>query len=178
MEHFDIADMFGKRKRPEIILKTKFIDRFHFNNEHRLTIHISIENIGRGSAVAPFLALETPAKCSWSEYGVDGNGNLGLPYIPTNHRTFIGMQFGNNSNYVIHPSTLLEVTNLRRIYYDSEIENPVDDIIIKYSVAAEGLPISKKEIIIKGDEILNHLKYGKATWRNILRRYVKSQYVR
>ena len=120
-----------------------------------------MENIGRGSAVAPFLSMETPEKCSWSEYGADGNGNYGLPCIPTNYRTFSGVQFGNNFNYVIHPSTILEVTSLKRIYYSSEIEKPINDIILKYAVAAEGLPISNKVIIIRGNEIYNYLNYGR-----------------
>jgi hypothetical protein len=53
-EHFDIADVFGRRKRPRLSVKADI----GFNEGARLIV--SLKNIGRVSARAPYLAF----KCS------------------------------------------------------------------------------------------------------------------
>lgn len=76
MEHFDLEDMFGRRKRPKLRLTTRI--------DHRgahTSIFIGIENVGRGTAKAPYLAFDVEQPFRPSTWGLDGNGHDGLPKL-------------------------------------------------------------------------------------------------
>jgi Putative DNA-binding domain len=53
MEHFDLEDMFGRRKKPKLTLEAKFIP-------NRAEILIGVRNEGRGTAKAPYLSFVIP----------------------------------------------------------------------------------------------------------------------
>jgi len=73
MEHFDIADMFGRRARPELRL---FVEMRHFGEPH---IVLGLENVGRGGVVAPYLEVTLPNGVKVDQGGLDGAHGFGLP---------------------------------------------------------------------------------------------------
>lgn len=139
MEHFDLADMFGRRRRPVLTLQLE-------KEGDGGTILVSVTNEGRGIAKAPYLALDLPAAFKPSTYGFDGNGSLGLEQVGRGYaRSF----FGGDANKVIHVGQKLIVTKLeaRTIQADGR---PVVKGAQRfgYELAAEDVELSAGEIIL------------------------------
>lgn len=76
MEHFDIADMFGRRRRP----KLEAIARLR-GQRAETQIVIGLRNEGRASARAPYIAINCEGPFRRSTFGLDGNHNEGLPFL-------------------------------------------------------------------------------------------------
>ena len=131
MEHFDLQDMFGRRKQPRLALYT------HVRSSGLSTsIVIGITNEGRGSAKAPYLGFTAPSPFILSQFGVDGNRHEGLPRLFT-----LGMEyrhlFGGSADAILHPGVTLQVTSL-----DLGIPTPKHVVIpptvaIPYQITAE-----------------------------------------
>jgi hypothetical protein len=96
VEHFDIADMFGRRRRPVLAVTLE-------TEGHGETIRVSITNRGRGIAKAPYLTLTPPKNWQSSTHGYDGGGTLGLRRIG---RDAI-WRFGSDATEVIHAGQTL-----------------------------------------------------------------------
>lgn len=149
MEHFDIADMFGRRKRPVLQLKTRIS-----GNQKCPKIIIGIENTGKGSAKAPFLAFKTsPSPWVRDLYGLDGNHNDGMKRI--NHTgSDLLYRYGESADFVIHPGTTHEVTKIWLGKFQPELEEVSSkDLTIEYAIAAEGYQLERKKLVLKFDEI-------------------------
>ncbi|MCJ7708839.1 MAG: ATP-binding protein [Anaerolineales bacterium] len=140
MEHFDLEDMFGRRKKPKLSLFAKV-----HGVGPRTSITIGIQNEGRGSAVAPYLAFNAPPPFQLFFWGVDGNRNEGLPRLhsrggPLPHR------YGGNTSFVIHPSTEIEVAALYLgMPAPQNIELP-PSVQIDYEVTAQETQIVKSSL--------------------------------
>ena len=83
MEYFQIADMFGKRRRPilKLYLQDGEINRIIGTPMDR-TFTIGIENRGRGVAKFPSLRFKREVGVNVNQYGIDGAGGFGLPQRP------------------------------------------------------------------------------------------------
>lgn len=140
MEHFDIADMFGRRNKPDLDLA------IHVSGKGgNSQIVLGIENSGRGSSKAPYMAFIVPKPFAVSPYGVDGNGATGLPRISTRgNKPWI--QYGGNSHFVIHPNVILDVTALFIGLGNNLPDPPKDGVTIKYRLASEDFQL------IEGDK--------------------------
>lgn len=102
LEHFDVADMFGRRHRPKLVLTLQ-------KEGHGQSVLVFVKNEGRGIAKAPYLALDLPAGFRASGYGFDGNGRFGLrPIGQLGDRCF----FGGDAGTVVHIGQELPVTRL------------------------------------------------------------------
>lgn len=106
MEHFDIEDMFGRRKKPKLSLYTDIIQKGTVSGgpkgiRYRCSVIIGIENKGRGTAKYPYLALKINPPYTISSYGVDGNYNTELPILPQRYGSE-KVLFGGDANVVIH----------------------------------------------------------------------------
>jgi Putative DNA-binding domain len=84
MEHFDLEDMFGRRKKPKLypLLETVFSSGHDGTQYHQVLLKLC--NMGRGIAKAPNLYFEirsqmNPSFVRFYEGGLDRKGNLGLP---------------------------------------------------------------------------------------------------
>jgi hypothetical protein len=109
MEHFEIADMFGRRPKPDLVLvyKTYFPQNLEPNRQkHR--IDLGIYNRGRGSARAPYLGLRFRPPFSVDFYGIDGNTNHGLPELALARDGL--RRFGGSGDIFVHPGTTHPVT--------------------------------------------------------------------
>jgi hypothetical protein len=140
MEHFDIEDMFGRRKKPKLELYA------HVRGSGPQTeITIGITNNGRGTARAPYLAFNAPAPFHLSIYGIDGNGHEGLPRLHA-RGSELPLLFGGNSNYVIHPETTLQVASLfLGIPPPGNLTLP-ETVAIDYEITAEDSRIVKARL--------------------------------
>ena len=102
LEHFDVADMFGKRRRPVLVLALRKERQGH-------TVLVSIKNEGRGIAKSPYLALDLPNGFRASGLGFDGSGRFGLRPIGQHENRCL---FGGDAGTVIHVGQDLPVTRL------------------------------------------------------------------
>lgn len=140
MEHYDIADMFGKRKKPNLFVIGRY---FKDGNTH--SIIISLKNIGRGIAKFPYLAFNCPSPFQVSSYGLDGNYNTGLPKI-INPSSIYQNQFGGGSDHVIYPEMSIDITKLI-IKIGDNVQIP-DKVNIDYEIVADGFRNSTGEVEI------------------------------
>jgi len=106
MEHFDIADMFGKRKKPDLLVTGRY-----YKDGNTPSIFISIKNNGKGIAKFPYVAFNCPKPFQVSSYGLDGNYSTGLPEI-INPSSKFQHQFGGGSDQVIYPQMSMDITKL------------------------------------------------------------------
>lgn len=143
MEHYDISDMFGKRRKPILILSGRFVQ-----DGNTSTIFIGIKNEGRGIAKIPFLAFKCPLPFKVSSYGLDGNGLIGLPKLFSyNHD--LPNQFGGVENFVIYPNTTKEITKL---VFDNLTNSKIvlpNKVRIEYEVAAENMLLKRNILEIE-----------------------------
>jgi len=139
MEHFDLEDMFGRRKRPKLDL---FIKTQGSGNETWIILGIS--NTGRGSAFAPYLAFRIPEPFKSNFWGVDGNNNEGLPRL-LGRRENQWIRYGGGAQIVIHPETTLEVASIDLGSGTSNPDPPDEGVIIEYEITADGIQMVKGE---------------------------------
>jgi hypothetical protein len=147
MEHFDLADMFGKRRRSNLkcVWRLGHIS-FSSGSPHKFAIIIALQNEGRGLARYPLFTLTSMRGAVISDYGVDGNRNHGLPKLLADDQSAV--TFAGGSDSVIHPGTTIEITALG--HYETA---SVPDIAFKLTVAAEDFEAKTLDIEIKAEKI-------------------------
>jgi hypothetical protein len=99
MEHYDLEDMSGRRRKPKLELFTRLE-----GGGPTMEIVLGIKNVGRGTAKAPYLAFNVTAPFRPAEYGLDGNGNNGLPKL--HYGQELRFRYGSSRGLVIHPGTI------------------------------------------------------------------------
>lgn len=139
MEHFDLEDMFGRRKKPKLRLTTRIDQR----GVHT-SIFVAIENVGRGTAKAPYLAFNVNEPFRPSPYGVDGNGHDGLPKL--HYGQDLKFRYGANLNFVIHAGTTHEVTKLDLGMHPRPDLVVDQDVIIDYEISAEDVQLVRGQV--------------------------------
>src|SRR5947208_1542701 len=86
MEVFDIADMFGRRRRPMLVLIWR-VSLEQSPDDQRVfkwSLILGLSNEGRALARYPMLDLVCPLEAAPdTRYGLDGNGREGLSRRPT-----------------------------------------------------------------------------------------------
>jgi hypothetical protein len=140
MEHFSIADMFGRRPKPLLVLDYKLHDRAQFGPQYQRRIELGLRNEGRGPARSPYLAIRPSPPFFTNHYGVDGNGNQGLPILLSFADRLI--RFGGSSDTIIHPGTTHPVTILSAEY---RISSDPTNLTLTYEICAEGQQLEKGE---------------------------------
>jgi hypothetical protein len=152
MEHFEVNDMFGRRKRPALRLGWRATVTTRIGNgDVHFRVVLGVENSGRGSATAPFLSLRIEPPYRLSQYGLDGSHREGLSRLVSGRHT-PEVQFGGMANVVIHPGILHEVTAIDG-YLRNGQEN-IDDLAIDYSVAAEDIRMHSDVLRVSGADLV------------------------
>jgi hypothetical protein len=107
---------------------------------------VFVQNIGRGMAKAPYLALSLPQNFRASGYGFDGNSRWGLrPLGQHDQRCF----FGGDAGAVIHVGQALGVTRL-----EATVKTPDGKPVLKgpqtfrYELAAEDVELTAGEVTL------------------------------
>ncbi len=156
MEHFEIEDLFGRRKRPVLKLSWRVMVASRSGDggiDWRLIL--GIENSGRGSATAPFVALRVDHPYQLSEYGLDGNYNQGLPRLVSGRGT-TDVRFGGTAYHLIHPGVLHEVTAVRGKLAATSAS--LEDLVVHYSMGAEDSRMQSGILHIAGTDIVAALR--------------------
>jgi hypothetical protein len=138
MEHFEIAEMFGSRLRPQLkfywTLRLWFGQGAPSTRMTRVYFIVGLQNIGRGTARFPGLVL---SGVSPEQYGLDGSGRFGLPKRPTSD--FHKLVFGGGADDVIYPDSTLEITALNPEHEVAEHAPEFHPRVLKYELYAEGM---------------------------------------
>ena len=156
MEDYEIRMVMGRSTSPELRMRATIIggpEIVDMGGKKGAAILISLENIGKTAARAPFLAIKTLPKSRWSLFGVDGNGNQGLPDI-THSRQIQEKRMGGRTGYVIYPGIIHDVTKL--IVMDLK---EGDNVVFNYRVAAENMQLFEDSITIPGEELRPYLDH-------------------
>lgn len=133
MEHFDLADMFGRRRRPVL--------RVDIERLAGLSFLVTMRNEGRGIAKAPYLSLELPPGFT-CQFGFDGNGTSGLPIMGSGSGRVL---FGGNADRVIHVGQTLPITRIGLMHH---IRNsPAGSQTIRFEFAAEDFQLTAGEYV-------------------------------
>lgn len=160
MEHYEVADLFGRRRRPVLSLAhtLRFDSAVPVSRdayEWRFELVLGIENTGRGTARAPYLALHVASgRAGLNQFGLTGNSGNGLPMLAS-----AGLPgwfaFGGTMEMVVHPGTRHDVTKYTIRYPDRE--NALEDISLDYRLTAEGVSLTEGNLKIARDELLHVL---------------------
>jgi len=160
MEHFDIEDMFGRRRKPKLALAYKV--RPHGRSQYgssvtwKGAIAVSLENQGRGSAKNIFFALHVAPPYSISRDGIDGNGNetlRRLTYSTTDFQEYVAPP-----GLVFHPGMALKIAELTFSFPNNQPSLP--DGLIEAVVAADGVPQHRLSLNLAGEEVIRIVKEG------------------
>lgn len=138
-EHFDLADMFGRRPQPVL----EFVIEKDPNQSDRFNHKVGIRNIGKDIAKFPFLQIELAGILfEISKYELDGNGNAGLPLLATPVSRPTQRTYGGSVDTVVYPGDTLWITKIRtKSMRNQVIEIPLG---IEYKIQCEGMtPIVK-----------------------------------
>jgi hypothetical protein len=142
MEHFDLEDMFGRRRKAKLELYTRVA-----KGADETIVFLGLQNLGRGSAVAPYLAYNVPEPYRHRDLGIDGLGGEGLPKL---HHAgcHLKYRYGANSGFVIHPGVVHEVSAITHRHSAGE-ESP-KLLTIEFELTAENqrMITDKEEITI------------------------------
>ncbi|MGH7651930.1 MAG: AlbA family DNA-binding domain-containing protein [Gemmatimonadaceae bacterium] len=159
MEHFDVADMFGRRARPVLKFATRIVGGGGSSGGgptvYNGKLTFGVENIGRGIAKSIYLAVRSSSGYLIDPFGIDGNRSEGLPRIvqAIDHAS---AKYGGTQDIVVHPGVMLEVgaVHLKAAYWaaDGKLEMPAP-LTVVYEIAAEGFPLEKGEVTLDADEI-------------------------
>jgi hypothetical protein len=143
MEHYDIADMFGRRQRP--VLKIAWRVELGGGGPR---IIVGLENTGRGAASAPFLSLRLdkgPFACS--QWGLTGGGAEGMRRRPTPSRGY-HTTYAEGADFVIHPGVLLDVMAFAMPSTPQARALLTEDVKIEFAFCANGVPLQKGTFIV------------------------------
>lgn len=140
MEHYDVADMFGKRNKPKLRITYKVMQP-----GRSVSVVIGLRNEGRATACAPFLALTCNSPLSRDRYGLDGNGNEGLPRQSSMDAGF-SWAYGGSMDLAIHPKMSKDITKLSLGI--TERPPPTEDLVVQYAVACEDQPLEEGRLVV------------------------------
>lgn len=156
MEHYEIAEFYGRRKSPELRfwwgVSVPSSEGRQPNRVFNVRIVVGIRNNGRGIAKHP--AMRVPRSLG-HPYGLDGSGRTGLPAIPAPVR---GGRLFAGGDAVIYPGTELEITTLPEQIRVSEADPQCGDFEGEYELYAEDAVTAIDKFHIKGTEILEKLR--------------------
>jgi len=157
MHHFQIADMFGKRRKPHLQLISRIVGAGTSSSGGTVTIYrgkviLCIQNSGLGIAKYPYLSLKVPTPYRLAQYGIDGNGHEGLPRLADAGTGMV--RFGAASDLVIHPRTQLSVTAIDVEYRPG---TDLQDFQVEYELTAEDAVMTNSILHVSGKEIMEYL---------------------
>ena len=158
MEYFQIADMFGKRRRPILKLyleEGRVEPRSGISNR---AIILGIENSGRAVAKFPCVRFRR-GLFALDPFGIDGNHGFGLPQLPSDPELII---FGGGSDHVIYPGTILKIAKLEQAARISEwqpvgsnqVAQHFEEFSLTVQLAADEFPNTIDSAKIKSRELL------------------------
>jgi hypothetical protein len=142
-EHYDIVDMFSRKKSPILKLQTQIRQRRDKPRETVYEVLISIINEGKSMAKFPYLAMNLSQDFKPNEYGLDGNRSCGLQKVKNNMRFRYNYAGGNG--IVIYPEAILDIDIIETVV---PLNNPPTDLKINYLLGAEDMENIYDELVL------------------------------
>jgi hypothetical protein len=156
MEHFEIADMFGRRRRPVLRVAYEASGGSSGNGFMEVNIDLFLENLGRGSAAAPYVDVAAlGSQLSTKPHGVSFPGvGLMQPLWANSLNLFLG-----RGDLVIHPR--VRFCFARAVWrLQTGVQNPDwRDARIVCRFAAEGAPLEEQLVIVPRTELARLLGF-------------------
>jgi hypothetical protein len=149
MEHFEIADMFGRRPQPHLSLSYGIRGVKRIGPQSQLEIELSLQNGGRGSARAPYLAIWPRFPYGLYHFGIDGNGHQGLPELVNSRDGAI--RFGGSADIFIHPDVTYPVAAISAVF--GADSNP-PDLNMNYEFCADGVALVKGQLVLSRSQLV------------------------
>ncbi len=163
MEHFDIADMLGRRRRPDLRVEWRPIAGKINGDDGELRLVLTLVNEGRGIARFPMLQVDLSKPLVMFEYGLDGNRRHGLEWrrlsvgSTSNRHAFVGTE-----GHVVHPGVPFDVTVVTGVSIRRHADQPWEyfprELVIPYRVAAEEMAVRDGSIRIDVEAELERIK--------------------
>lgn len=144
MEHYEVADAFGRRHHPRLRPRALAQRRAGgFPRDVDVDIHLGLVNAGRVLARYPLLrVVGVQGQYKLWAFGIDGNRNFGLPQA-TGRRD----EFRGDAGHVIHAGDKLEVCRLTRRWAGDGApagESDVQCVLeLEVELAAEGMACTR-----------------------------------
>lgn len=161
MEHYEIAEMFGRRKVPRLEFRWDLSFGGYTGAKparvFQAQIIVGLYNPSSATAKYPALVLNGAGPC---HHGLDGNGHTGLPRRASLHDTAV---FGGGADDVIYPGVFHAVTKLQTINI-SERSPSVSDVTISYEIYAEDMPSLRNSLTVPGAEIIERFRQQPLDW--------------
>jgi len=158
MEHFDLEDMFGRRQKPLLGITSRFQESGTTTSagltEYRALLIVGLANHGRGLTRFPYLTLTIEAPHKIDAYGIDGNGNEGLPRLRSMGSNVT--TYGGNADTVIHPGTARDIAGITvatRVDGKLKIAEPAP-LRFHADIAAEGISLRREEFTFSAATIM------------------------
>lgn len=145
MEHYDIADMFSRRRRPNLVVTVKIEGM-----GSEASIILGLRNDGRATARAPYLAIRCDLPFRRSEYGLDGNRNEGMPFLRFSSSGY-SWCYGGGLEIALHPRMSRDVARLHQGLTPKD--PPSCDVVINYAVACEDQPLREDSTVVPLNKI-------------------------
>jgi hypothetical protein len=148
-EHFDIMDMFSRKRSPDLELSIRVAKKHDDGRFHQYFIIISITN--KGKAIGRYLSLSFNLKYGFSvyEYGLGGNRDTGLK--PAKNNLNFMHNYSGGIDQVIHPDSIIDVDKCS--YYILK-ESAPPDFSITYSISAENFETKTGSLAINSEQII------------------------
>lgn len=157
MEHFEVADMFGRRQKPDLHVAYRLQGTDVGAPRGRITkIALRLENHGRGSAKAPLLEVTRPLNYSLNVYeGVRGGARQGeglVRVVPVDALALVSrsVRFVGYGDFIIHPGTGYDIALLE----PSSQMDVLTAVSIECATAAENARLTAVTLTITRDELL------------------------
>lgn len=158
MQHHEIADMFGRRARPQLEFYTSRLTRPRrdIGRPYQALVVVGIRNIGRGLARFPKLVVHAARGCAApDELGLNENYHINLQRI-TQRQGLETYTFVGGDGDVIHSGDTLEITKFKLYRY---MESETIPCLIHYAMFAEGMPPVRGSIEFKAAHFDTDLPY-------------------
>jgi hypothetical protein len=157
MEHFDIEDMFGRRKKPKLslftVVKSRVQSQDSLGKTYEGAIIVGIKNTGRGIGRYIYFALSVNPPYRISHHGLDVTSKIGWNSLWSSEQS---VRYFGDANLVIHPNLDLEITVITHRFRENI--NKIEDLVIKTDISAEEMRLVHKEKTILGDDIISKAK--------------------
>lgn len=137
-EHYDIKDMFQRKHSAylSLNLKNKQIRQIS-KDKIQIDITLSLRNTGRNYAKAPLIRVEINQPYKFSDYGLDGNGNVGVFRVKATPRTPQLSTYSGGQDILIYPDLEYDVDKIE-LEINSDIEE-LPKLKVDYMIVAENM---------------------------------------
>jgi hypothetical protein len=157
MEHFDLEDMFGRRRKPKFDLTYRL--RFSSSSSQAsivrvVTVHIDFDvvNVGRGIARFPFVGLKIADQSCMDTIWSSPAEYLGIP-LSSGERGSEVAHFCGGADAVLHVQVGRALGRVTKKVQTGTMH--VDDIMVDWMATAADVRMMHGTLIVPGNEILD-----------------------